>query len=239
MGSGQRSSSLRGAHFLLRRADRFWFVARDAPDRDQAFSEAEAEEQPDSRHIRNAICAPESAKSADTLSESWFYYCPFSRFAVMRVAFTAATRVMPAMKTPAAKQVRFIFWHVRCHPSDIQAGVNLFGLRRSTVLRSGERTAKKVAVVEGKNLRRITMPDPPPAVPRAPKRVGIAADHGGFELKQYLAGILRDAHYEVVDFGDGRPRPDDDYPDFVAPLARAVAGGQVDRGAAICGSGVG
>jgi ribose 5-phosphate isomerase B len=83
------------------------------------------------------------------------------------------------------------------------------------------------------------MPNPPPAGSRAPKRVGIAADHGGFELKQYLAGMLRDAHYEVLDFGDGQPRPDDDYPDFVVPLARAVAGGQVDRGVAICGSGVG
>ena len=58
-------------------------------------------------------------------------------------------------------------------------------------------------------------------------------------MKQYLAGMLRDAHYEVLDFGDGQPRPDDDYPDFVVPLARAVAGGQVDRGVAICGSGVG
>jgi ribose 5-phosphate isomerase B len=79
-----------------------------------------------------------------------------------------------------------------------------------------------------------------PAVPsRTPKRIGIAADHGGFELKQYLAAMLREADYEVIDFGDGKPKPDDDYPDFVVPLARAVAGGEVDRGLAICGSGVG
>ena len=79
-----------------------------------------------------------------------------------------------------------------------------------------------------------------PTVPSATsKRIGIAADHGGFELKEYLAGILRAAHYEVLDFGDGRPKPDDDYPDFVVPLARAVARGEVDRGVAICGSGVG
>ena len=51
--------------------------------------------------------------------------------------------------------------------------------------------------------------------------------------------MLREAHYEVVDFGDGQPKPDDDYPDFVVPLARAVARGEVDRGVAICGSGVG
>ena len=83
------------------------------------------------------------------------------------------------------------------------------------------------------------MPDPPTAQPRRPKRIGVAADHGGFELKEYLAGMLREADYEAVDFGDGRPRPDDDYPDFVVPLARAVARGEVDRGVAICGSGVG
>jgi len=51
--------------------------------------------------------------------------------------------------------------------------------------------------------------------------------------------MLREAHYEVFDFGGIQPRPDDDYPDFVAPLARAVACGEVDRGIAICGSGVG
>jgi len=54
-----------------------------------------------------------------------------------------------------------------------------------------------------------------------------------------LARMLREAHYEVVDFGDDEPNPDDDYPDFVVPLARAVARGEVDRGVAICGSGVG
>ena len=76
-------------------------------------------------------------------------------------------------------------------------------------------------------------------MPDTPRRIGIAADHGGFESKQYLAGMLRAAHYEVVDYGDSQPKPDDDYPDFVVPLARAVASGDVDRGVAICGSGVG
>jgi len=76
-------------------------------------------------------------------------------------------------------------------------------------------------------------------MPDSPKRIGIAADHGGFESKEYLAGKLREARYEVVDFGDGKPNPDDDYPDFVVPLARAVARGEIDRGVAICGSGVG
>jgi len=75
--------------------------------------------------------------------------------------------------------------------------------------------------------------------PKAPKRIGIAADHGGYELKEFLAGQLRAAGYEVVDFGDGRPEEDDDYPDFIVPLARAVAAGMVERGVGICGSGVG
>ena len=77
------------------------------------------------------------------------------------------------------------------------------------------------------------------ALPGTPKRVGIAADHGGYELKEYLAGKLREAGYELTDFGDRQLKSDDDYPDFVIPLARAVAAGTVDRGVGICGSGVG
>jgi ribose 5-phosphate isomerase B len=69
-----------------------------------------------------------------------------------------------------------------------------------------------------------------------PKRIGIAADHGGYELKEYLAGKLRAAGYEAIDFGNGRSRESDDYPDFIVPLARAVAAGTVDRGVGICGS---
>lgn len=72
-----------------------------------------------------------------------------------------------------------------------------------------------------------------------PLLIGIAADHGGFELKQYLVRMLRLASYEVIDFGDRQPEPGDDYPDYVVPLARAVASGDMDRGVAICGSGVG
>jgi ribose 5-phosphate isomerase B len=70
-------------------------------------------------------------------------------------------------------------------------------------------------------------------------RVGIAADHGGYELKEQLIKRLRAAGHEVIDFGDNQLIPDDDYPDFIIPLARAVAAGKVDRGVGICGSGVG
>jgi ribose 5-phosphate isomerase B len=83
------------------------------------------------------------------------------------------------------------------------------------------------------------MSDSRTVLARTPKRIGVAADHGGFESKEYLVAMLREAHYEVVDFGDSQLNPNDDYPDFVVPLAHAVARGEVDRGVAICGSGVG
>jgi ribose 5-phosphate isomerase B len=69
--------------------------------------------------------------------------------------------------------------------------------------------------------------------------VGIATDHGGFALTEELVAKLRSAAHEVVDFGARELNPGDDYPDYVVPLARAVAAGNVDRGVAICGNGVG
>src|ERR1700740_1280928 len=70
-------------------------------------------------------------------------------------------------------------------------------------------------------------------------RIGIATDHGGFELKQKLVLKLYEAGHVVIDFGAHQLTPDDDYPDFVIPLGQAVAGETVDRGVAVCGSGVG
>ena len=70
-------------------------------------------------------------------------------------------------------------------------------------------------------------------------RIGIATDHGGFDLKEELVKQLREAGHEVVDFGAHRLNQGDDYPDYVVPLAEAVAAQKVDRGVAICGSGVG
>jgi ribose 5-phosphate isomerase B len=70
-------------------------------------------------------------------------------------------------------------------------------------------------------------------------RIGIAADHGGFNLKEELVKQLREAGHEVVDFGAHRLNQGDDYPDYVVPLAEAVAAQKVNRGVAICGSGVG
>jgi len=70
-------------------------------------------------------------------------------------------------------------------------------------------------------------------------RLGIATDHGGFSLKEDLLSRLRAAGHEVVDFGANVLDTADDYPDFVVPLAEAVAAGEVERGIAVCGSGVG
>ncbi len=70
-------------------------------------------------------------------------------------------------------------------------------------------------------------------------KIGIAADHGGYELKNNIASFLTAHGYEVKDFGAFELNNLDDYPDFVVPLARAVADQSVDRGIAVCGSGVG
>jgi ribose 5-phosphate isomerase B len=70
-------------------------------------------------------------------------------------------------------------------------------------------------------------------------KLGIAADHGGFSLKEEVRTALESVGHTIVDYGAFEMQDDDDYPDFVIPLARAVAAGQVERGIAVCGSGVG
>ena len=70
-------------------------------------------------------------------------------------------------------------------------------------------------------------------------KIGLAADHGGFELKQALIKKLASMAIDLVDYGNSTYDPIDDYPDFVLPLANAIASGKIDRGIAVCGSGVG
>jgi ribose 5-phosphate isomerase B len=70
-------------------------------------------------------------------------------------------------------------------------------------------------------------------------KIGFATDHGGYVLKEPILKALRDSGHTVEDFGAYSLNPDDDYPDFVIPLGKAVARGEVQRGIAICGSGVG
>lgn len=71
-------------------------------------------------------------------------------------------------------------------------------------------------------------------------RYGIAADHQGYELKtKILHSFQKNQALELVDYGAFKLTPDDDYPDFVIPLARAISSGEINRGIAICGSGIG
>jgi len=70
-------------------------------------------------------------------------------------------------------------------------------------------------------------------------KIGIASDHGGYDLKATLYPFLESLGHEVKDFGAFELNNQDDYPDFVIPLAKAIANKEVDRGIAVCGSGVG
>ncbi len=70
-------------------------------------------------------------------------------------------------------------------------------------------------------------------------KIGIAADHGGYDLKETVSIFLKNLGYEMTDYGAYELDTKDDYPDFVIPLARAIASKEVERGIAICGSGVG
>lgn len=71
------------------------------------------------------------------------------------------------------------------------------------------------------------------------KRIGIAADHGGYELKLFLSDMLKKNGYMVEDFGNNLPDVNDDYPDFVIPMSKSLAADELFRAIAVCGSGVG
>ncbi|PPL01352.1 RpiB/LacA/LacB family sugar-phosphate isomerase [Parapedobacter indicus] len=70
-------------------------------------------------------------------------------------------------------------------------------------------------------------------------KIGVAADHAGFDHKRDLVLRLTEAGYDVHDYGALDYDPADDYPDIVVPLANAIAKKEVNRGIAVCGSGVG
>jgi RpiB/LacA/LacB family sugar-phosphate isomerase len=73
---------------------------------------------------------------------------------------------------------------------------------------------------------------------RSPRKIALASDHAGFELKQAIKAHLRELKLDVLDLGTHSTRPVD-YPDFAEALGHAVREGKVDRGILICGSGVG
>ena len=70
-------------------------------------------------------------------------------------------------------------------------------------------------------------------------RVAIGADHAGFALKGEAVRLAREWGHETLDLGAWAYDPADDYPDFAAAVARAVAEGAAERGVVVCGSGVG
>jgi len=70
------------------------------------------------------------------------------------------------------------------------------------------------------------------------KRVALAADHAGLELKEKVADFLRGAGFEIMDLGTDDEEPVD-YPDFALAIGEALRKGRVERGILICGSGVG
>jgi ribose 5-phosphate isomerase B len=69
-------------------------------------------------------------------------------------------------------------------------------------------------------------------------RVAVAADHAGYPLKGPIIEWVRALGHEPVDFGTHSTDPVD-YPDVIAPAARAVAAGECDRGIVLGGSGTG
>lgn len=70
------------------------------------------------------------------------------------------------------------------------------------------------------------------------KKVGIASDHAGYEMKEFVVGYLQSKGFEVYDFGT-HSEESVDYADFGHPLAEAVEQGEVECGVGLCGSGEG
>ena len=70
------------------------------------------------------------------------------------------------------------------------------------------------------------------------KKIGIACDHAGYQMKEFLVGYLSTKGYEVVDFGT-HSEESIDYPDFGHALAEAIENGELEQGVGLCGSGEG
>lgn len=70
-------------------------------------------------------------------------------------------------------------------------------------------------------------------------KIFIGTDHAGFELKEKLVVFLRELGYEVEDLGAHTYDAEDDYPDFIRPVALAVSGDTSSRGIILGGSGQG
>ena len=69
-------------------------------------------------------------------------------------------------------------------------------------------------------------------------KIAVASDHAGFAMKERLRSWLCEEGHDVVDLGTNSP-DSVDYPEFGSRLARAVGSGDVEKGIAVCGSGIG
>jgi len=70
-------------------------------------------------------------------------------------------------------------------------------------------------------------------------RVAIGSDHAGYDLKEVVGPILREAGHDVVDVGTDSGEESVDYPVYASRAAHLVADGEADRAVIVCGSGVG
>lgn len=70
------------------------------------------------------------------------------------------------------------------------------------------------------------------------EKIGIACDHAGYQMKEFLVGLLGGRGFDVHDFGT-HDETSVDYPDYAHPLAAAIESGELPRGIALCGTGNG
>jgi len=70
------------------------------------------------------------------------------------------------------------------------------------------------------------------------KKIAIASDHGGYELKKNLIAFLTNSNLIINDFGPTNP-DSVDYPDYGVKVVKAILENKVDRGIVICGTGIG
>lgn len=69
-------------------------------------------------------------------------------------------------------------------------------------------------------------------------KIAIGSDHAGFEMKEFVIGVLKAEGHEITDVGT-HSEASVDYPDFGIEVARLVAGGLAEKGILVCGTGIG
>lgn len=69
-------------------------------------------------------------------------------------------------------------------------------------------------------------------------KIGISADHNGYEMKEKIINLLKDKH-EIIDYGNLEYDPSDDFPVYAFKLGEHVASQDVSFGVTICGTGIG